>query len=378
MFDDNTHHNRTGADTFKAACSRWHIPIVKYFISMNLDKLCLTAGHGELAVCAILASGLPRDILSQLGSQGLFDDLANAAEDLEFLSEPVIDNIVNLSSILALTWTMDRPGDFEFALRTCFPFWHSLPPRQKQQISMPLPLKLTSEHCLPFWTASAFRLMFSNGPIRKIDVQAWIDGDASLLHQVFFCYLNSSSRGLNPCWKLLLEEVIKATDDVHFRLELPYARVDVYAGTFSTVYIGACSALEWAVVAVLSGLLSPGPSMVDAMAPTRWLLKNWTAKLQAIMSVLARYGYDLLEFGRQEAAIWVSEDNTGRVVGHSLCLGIGGQQHGIPYVRAVHYGSEPKDWYFELDFYYEDYAGDFWNLLENPHLLMPGAWIEVD
>lgn len=94
------------------------------------------------------------------------------------------------------------------------------------------------------------------------------------------------------------------------------------------------------------------------------------------MSVLARYGYDLLEFGQQEAAIWVSGDKTDRIVGDALNLGIGDQHDGFPYVKALHFGPEPEDWYFELDFYYEDYVGDFWKLLENSHLLMPGAWIE--
>lgn len=375
MSNDKAHHRNTGADPFKMACDRLHIPIINYFISMNLDKPCIAAGLNEFTAITIPVSGLPIDILRQSVSRGLIDSLINAAEDFGILNEPMAYNFDGLLSIISLIFTMNCPESFELIFRTCFPFWRSLPPRRKQEILMPLPFGLSSYEGDLFWTADAFRLLFCpDGPVRKIDVQAWNDGGASLLHQVFSCYL-SSSRRRDRGWKRLLEEVIEATDDMHYKLELPYAHVDFRALTCSAVYVGARSALEWTLVAVLNGLLMDAEA---PQAPVRRVLKKLMWKLQAIMSVLDSCGYDLLEFGRQEAAVWVSEDNTDRTVDDTLCLGIGDQHDGLPYVRALHYGSVPDEWYFELDFHYEDYAGDFWNLLENPHLLMPGAWIEAE
>lgn len=125
-----------------------------------------------------------------------------------------------------------------------------------------------------------------------------------------------------------------------------------------------------------------GPNVLDGKGyrwTTRRLLKRTLVKLQKMMSVIASCGYDLLEFGRREAKTWVVRFFPGRNpnLGDTLHVGSGSPHDGYPYIKAVHYGSDPKDWYFEMDFFYEDYAGDFWRLLENPHLYMiPGAWID--
>lgn len=329
-----------------------------------MDRPFTTAGVKELSATCLLLPRLPIDIIRHLVSRGLIDDLATEAE-CELLNNTLEYSHARRLIPFSLAWTMNCPEKFDLVFRRCFPFWRNLPPIRKQKLLEPLSFELGYGNVFQFWTPNVFRLLFCpDGPVRKSDVQAWTDGGASLLRQALSCYLTSSSRGLDRGWRTLLEEVVEATDDLHGR-------------TFGGYYSGARSALEWALLGVLSGLLCV--PMVNAKVPIRYrVLKKFTVKLQAIMSVLASCGYDLLEFGRQEAAIWVrpEEKTNSRVVGDALCMKIGGEHDGFPYVRAVHYGSEPKDWYFELDLYYEDYAGDFWNLLENPRVLMvPGAWI---
>lgn len=381
MSNDKTHQSSTGADPFKAACEHSHNHIVEYYVSINLDKACTTAGM-EYTATLIILSGLPIDILRRLVSRGLSNTLAIAASDLELLSEPLAHNSANLLSIVTLLWAVNHPETFELIFRTCFPFWRNLPPRRKQEILMLLPFEFGSINGILLQTVDAFRLLACpDGPVRKIDVQAWIDDGASLLHQVFSWYLNSPSRGRDRDWRTLLEEVIQATEDVHRRLELPCSRVSGYAGNidFNAFYIGPQSALGWALVAVLNGLLRPNRYILEENSNVRRLLKKTMVNLQATMSILASCGYDLLEFGHQEAAIWLSVDNTDRTVGDTLYLGIGDYQDGLPFVRAIHYGAEPIDWYFDMDFHYEDYAGDFWYLLESPRpdvFVLPGAWID--
>jgi hypothetical protein len=224
---------------------------------------------------------------------------------------------------------------------------------------------------VPFGACSVDALRFvicPDGHVQPVDVQAWIDDGASILHNVFYFYLNSPSDIGNQDWERLLEEAIEATGDVHHIMDFPEIR---FNGTPSRG-----SALESALVATLQDILYHHPGMFGQRA-TRRALKRTMGKLQALMSVLAGCGYNLAEFGRQEAVVWVSAPLNSKAVGDVLYLGIGDWYDGLPLVKAVHYGAEPRDWYFEMDLHYEDYAGDFWHLLENPHLFMvPGAWVD--
>lgn len=40
------------------------------------------------------------------------------------------------------------------------------------------------------------------------------------------------------------------------------------------------------------------------------------------------------------------------------------------------YGPRPEDWKLHLDFMVERFAGDFWDMIENPALHVPGAWVD--
>ncbi|KAG6365528.1 hypothetical protein INS49_007139 [Diaporthe citri] len=61
----------------------------------------------------------------------------------------------------------------------------------------------------------------------------------------------------------------------------------------------------------------------------------------------------------------------------ALYLGFGYNE--VCEVKAVHYGAEPRDWYFEVDCHYEEYAAAFWDLIDNPHLFeIPGAWVDEE
>ena len=362
------------ADPFKVALFHLQYHFIQRFINMNQNaEVLMFVSDEELNSMELMEAfaGLPTDIMRQFIPRGFLDAFADASGDFELTTQPVADSLVHESSVLLLSWLSKNPEIFVLCFQTYFPFWHGLPPRRKQAILMlECPYSLWGLPDIGFgtWTADAFRLVLCpDGLVGSIDVQAWIDDGASILLQVLFCYLRSPYNSGAGDWEILLEDVIKATDDMHHRLDLESPWLE---------YNGTRSALEWALVEVLASLFS-------------WMTQDWgkrlfhralkktIANLQTLMSILASCGHDLLEFGRQEADIWVSRDDAQRTVGDTLYLGIGGTRDGMPFVRALHYGVEPKDWYFELGTNYEDYAGDFWNLLENPHLFnMPGAWID--
>ena len=367
-----------GANPAKLA-GRWSQPhIVQYFINKNLDKFFFDLHTNNYSTVFTLTGHLPFDVKQQLVSRGLCNSLVSAVEDFEFWTKPVKPSTNHVRSVCFLFLVAHKPV-LEIYFRTCFPFCHDLPPKRKQEILM---LAWSQGLCfvaefnrfepwngVPFGGCSVDALRFficPDGHVQPVDVQAWIDDGASILHNVFYFYLNSLPDSGHQNWERLLEEAIEATDDVHHRMD------------FSDFgYKGTRSALEWALVATLQDILYYDPHELLGQRATRRALKRTMGKLQALMSVLTGCGYNLAEFGRQETVAWVTAPLNSKAAGDVLYLGIGDWCDGLPFVKAVHYGAEPRDWYFEMDLHYENYAGDFWHLLENPHLFMvPGAWVD--
>ncbi|KAG8161642.1 hypothetical protein KVR01_008629 [Diaporthe batatas] len=358
--------------------------IVRYFCDTNLDQPYIEAGACSISSCwpLTLVQRLPIEYAQRMVSRGLLQSMTDEVEDLEVLSAPMseISHWGKSLTISYMMFTSHMPEVFELCFRTLFPLWHNLPPRRKQWILMqdwyfscryPYCLYLWGSVGFRTWTADALQLMlFPDRHVRPNDVQAWADDGASMLHQVLFYILRSESDIADHSWKILLKEIIEATEDVHHGLQVPRFR-----------RLGSCSALELALLCALLRILRFGPHKLDGKGyrwTTRRLLKLTLMKLQMAMSNFASCGYDLLEFGRQESKTWFIKHpaDRNRNVGNTLFVGIGEKRGGL-YVRSLHYGSDPKDWYFEMDFRYEHYVGQFWNRLENPHLyMMPGAWID--
>lgn len=334
-----------------------HTHIVKYFINMDLDITNMTAMNME-TVCRICQGTLPIGIIRKLSSRGSFHVLTSAAENFQFHN-----GVLNYGLDFMLgTWCLafiSRQEFFDLCLRTYFPFWNGIPPRYKQEI-----LIIATVGSIGWPASGVRRLICPDGPIRPIDTKAWNDRDGSILHVVFSYYLMEFSKAKARTFKGLLEEVIQATDDMYYATRAGFLFP-------SEAY---CSALQ-------TGLKM---SLVHRFAlrelrgrDTVSTLERLTRALQSLMSVLASCDYDLLEFGRQEAMTWFNRCNADSIIGDELYLGF--RYDEVCQVRAVHYGAEPRDWYFEVDFHYEDYAGVFWNRIENPHLFeMPGAWVDEE
>lgn len=45
-------------------------------------------------------------------------------------------------------------------------------------------------------------------------------------------------------------------------------------------------------------------------------------------------------------------------------------------ICSLHYGARPQDWIFEWDFFYPEFAKEFWELVDPPPSPMPGSWID--
>lgn len=346
-----------GVDQIKVACRLAQTPIVNHFINMDLDQWDTTP-MDIWTVEEVCGGTMPIDVVRKVLSRGSCDSLASAAASVQPYDQGSW-SFRQHRNVFCLSWTSQRQELLhEYCLRTHFPSWRKLPPRQKQDVLM---------STLPFasWTANNLRLMICpDGPIRPVEAEAWNDDGVSLLHVIIPYYLMEFYEDHAGDFKTLLEEAIQATDDVHY--------MHTFKPRSHISGIGeSCSAFQVALMSLLH-------YSVDLKRRIgRGSLERLTMALQSLMSVLATCGHDLLGFGRREANLWAEVCVTRRVVGDSLYLGF--KYRGIREVSAIHYGAEPKDWYFEMDFHYERFAGAFWNLIENPHLSMvPGAWVDEE
>lgn len=340
----------------KLACTFSQTHIIKHFLDMNLDIAYITSTQPRTILD--ITRNLPVDMILSLVGRGCLEPINHTVEDFENLWA----NMTTTHWVSMTVFTLVAPGRevFEVLLRTSFPFWRDYPPRRKHRIIL---------NRLSFYemTADSLRrlVICPYGPVRPIDAQIWIDDGASLLSLVFSYYLRNSSNPDTGNWDTLLEEAIKASDDMHHILDSPFIFFE---------FNNACSAFK---SALLWSIFRFRGWKREDKTTTRHELRELTVNLQWMMSILASCGHNLLEFGRQEAAIWARKGKSDKIVGDTLYIGI--KYDWVRYVRAIHYGAEPEDWYFELDYHYEDDVGAFWNLVENPHLyMMPGAWIDEE
>ena len=93
---------------------------------------------------------------------------------------------------------------------------------------------------------------------------------------------------------------------------------------------------------------------------------------QAWLEDLLIAGVDLEAYGELERAAYEEAcSNSGywpHVWVKNPCL----------YLVSFTYGPRPQDWNFVWDAFVEDFAGEFWQLVEPPPVRIPGAWVDED
>lgn len=359
---------RSSTDQIKYACLHCRTNIVERFIDIKLDAINTGITIADIFIMSTLSllANRSMEIMHPMASRGLFEPIASAAAyDYENPIDADTNNLV--SSAYLLAQLAGRQEALKIYIRTCLPYWHDLSPNRKQRF-------LLSDANSSHWTPGTIRLVTCpNGPIEKSDVQQWREDDASLLCLVLGPYFNSFAEvQAEPGWHSLLLEVITATDDLHYMVNtpVPYELPVSYDLVPPVTAFGRVLQLHRYYI---------GEVVTKQKVLTQSKVDNSNLRLQSLISLLGSCGRDALDFGRKEAAIWVNDNKTAKIIGDVLHLGVDdrcGGYYGLPYLSAVHYGAEPVDWYFEMDFHYENHAGDFWNLIENPPQLVPGAWID--
>ncbi|KID88698.1 Ankyrin repeat-containing domain protein [Metarhizium guizhouense ARSEF 977] len=134
--------------------------------------------------------------------------------------------------------------------------------------------------------------------------------------------------------------------------------------------LGRMTPLLYATMKTMSRLaLRP-----DAGPQPRWE-EEVNDNVRSLLDDVSRGGIRLEEYGRVEFSLFTNNDfaRTRR------CRAVMGYNHeavGGPYLVSLQYGSRPEDWRFVWDNLVEEFAGEFWEMLEIQPLNMPGAWVD--
>ena len=263
------------------------------------------------------------------------------------LTETDTDELIDSESVLRLLghipWLNITPGAMKLLQQTiCFP-WLSIDLEDRVAIATHLGHE-----------AELFKLILGPGSLVKDAFKVRPSWSVRAPHETLFSYIAwrvgycRGQRSDDASWQAILREAVSVNGHL-------------------------CSS-EWdesPLVAFLDGFLTHNDKAGLPEQPHRHWLQS-----------LKRAGADLVEYGQLESRnlksskIWVTYvkydvDGGDYTLRHHLKLSI---------VSLV-YGPEPEDWHIWFSWPLDEWAGDFWFLVENPELFetpeqldIPGAW----
>jgi hypothetical protein len=90
------------------------------------------------------------------------------------------------------------------------------------------------------------------------------------------------------------------------------------------------------------------------------------------LQTLQGFGIDLERYGKTEHKLFYQESSSWR----NLELSMPGCRGGVYLLRLIglQVGPEPEDWKVWVSEPSDEFAGDFWDMLEHPERTIPGAW----
>lgn len=213
-----------------------------------------------------------------------------------------------------------------------------------------------------------FRLALDCNAISSYDLTYQIEGEGpTLLHAAASAFIELSGTIKSPLhndftdfrrcsllgWKFIIQELLDAGADLH----------------------ATCSQNA-------SGLTLTQPCtplMYSLKADDHWMFRWKVYKtlelnngLQCWVSTLRDLGIDLIGYGQRETLLW----SHGEVLDRDVPLYYDPYYFGHMCILGFTYGPCPEDWRLWENEPTDEFAGDFWQLVERKVEVMPGSWIE--
>ncbi|KAF4813452.1 hypothetical protein CGCSCA5_v008440 [Colletotrichum siamense] len=111
----------------------------------------------------------------------------------------------------------------------------------------------------------------------------------------------------------------------------------------------------------------------------RWKLQGVSRAMRFWLEDVQSAGVDLMEYGRHELATYLDSSCPLRHRrGSRLMPGFFMHDFHNMKLASFEYGPHPEDWYLVWDTDAYEFAGEFWDLIENPPLRIPGGWLDDD
>ncbi|KAK1636280.1 hypothetical protein BDP81DRAFT_450184 [Colletotrichum phormii] len=98
------------------------------------------------------------------------------------------------------------------------------------------------------------------------------------------------------------------------------------------------------------------------------------ATLLEWVAILSSSDVELLDYGREESYMYEQGFTTVQQRWAPWSRGTSGRTRFS--LIGITYGSRPKHWRIWWAYEYEDYAGEFWNMVQDEAHKMPGAWVD--
>ncbi|KAH6999568.1 hypothetical protein EDB80DRAFT_724903 [Ilyonectria destructans] len=181
-------------------------------------------------------------------------------------------------------------------------------------------------------------------------------------------------------WRRFRRDIIAVTESLSFQ-QGPLGSILKYYPELSHQPIGT------AFSAIIVGTLLSLYNWDGYEAKNDWMYQLNTA-LRNWLEDLSIAGVDLIEYGRIEMAI-LSSLNTSEKSFITLCgfvVQISGNwfrtkrwdyyQIGHFKLESFTYGPKPTDWSYVWDYPTENFSGEFWEMIDNMSLKVPGSWVE--
>ncbi|KAI0843876.1 hypothetical protein F5Y00DRAFT_267139 [Daldinia vernicosa] len=158
--------------------------------------------------------------------------------------------------------------------------------------------------------------------------------------------INYSDAGFRGCFAFAVD-IIKETPDIH-----AFSSCEEYPlETRGTAMVNMLQGIRCAYCVIRTSTQS---------YPISKLARGW-------LEALKQAGVDLEAYGRREHEIFVEKN-------YSTAIDYYDESHLVDF----QFGPNPEDWEFYFCRPIDDYVGEFWKLVEDPPIRVPGSWVDGD